>query len=497
MIKDFLSNGSVLGTYEPYIDEDYVDQLSLAKNDSKYIDFKNTYSYTVSDCRSKNIINKQEKSSETIFIKENIMNNIINNNNKKEEKNNYDNSFQNRISEINKSNNTEGRKNFLCLSEDFKCPINQNIHDKIINRNEMDMTFSVNSDFNNTSTSFFSKNNMFNIDYLNPLKSKLEDKTLDGLTQIQKNDISRDSYESSGIFMKIFKQKRKYKKKVNEIILDLDDNCFPFKSGKGIINMTSLGKTEESTTEKWDNSNIFFSGKDEMSIPNAPSPQENDLYLMKFKTKKYFINENGKKRRIIIKRKLRPDIIIKKIKSRFHKSLKNIINIYLKKAGSKELFDYLPQCFLTNVTKNLNLKYFELTYNDLVYNDFTAELNKGDDYKNLTIDRNKCIKNRKVLSYLDNNPTISNDSGFEKLRKMKYKDILSNYFVSKEFEDSLNIIRKENEGKDYLQSYIYQAKNYIKFFTCNDSKNMASIEDDNEEDAEDDDELDDNSDNNC
>lgn len=67
-------------------------------------------------------------------------------------------------------------------------------------------------------------------------------------------------------------------------------------------------------------------------------------------TKKYFISSNGKKRRVKNKRNYKPDDIRKKImeiNARFHKTIKNIINENLiKKVGSKELFDFIPQSFI-------------------------------------------------------------------------------------------------------------------------------------------------------
>ena len=147
----------------------------------------------------------------------------------------------------------------------------------------------------------------------------------------------------------------------------------------------------EDTTK---NSNNGSEKKDEISNENNNNGNsnektytDNDLYLMKFTTKKYFINEYGKKRRIIKKRKYNPDIIRKKIKSRFHKILKNVVNRNLKKAGSEKLFDFLPQYFLTNISKKLNTKYFELTYKDLLFNDFTSELNKSNDFRCKDIDK--------------------------------------------------------------------------------------------------------------
>ena len=49
------------------------------------------------------------------------------------------------------------------------------------------------------------------------------------------------------------------------------------------------------------------------------------------------------------KRKYKPDDIRKKIKARFHKSIKTIINENLKKAGSKYFFSFLPQIFISSI----------------------------------------------------------------------------------------------------------------------------------------------------
>ena len=110
------------------------------------------------------------------------------------------------------------------------------------------------------------------------------------------------------------------------------------------------------------------------------------------KTKKYFIAENGKKRRIKKKRKFKSDDIRKKIKSRFHKTFKNIINENLKKAGSKKLFDFFPQCFIGNVSKKVNSACLDLTYKELLLKDFISETTK-DDYAHKNPDYKKYKKN--------------------------------------------------------------------------------------------------------
>ena len=132
------------------------------------------------------------------------------------------------------------------------------------------------------------------------------------------------------------------------------DKWFPFKSGKGIININSKFNYELLPENKDSNNNNnissltskdnFDRNKDtggngsnlnlnlnEKNLENFV----NDLFLMKFVTIKFFISENGRKKTVKNKRKYKGDIIRKKIESRFHKSIKNIINENLRKAGSE------------------------------------------------------------------------------------------------------------------------------------------------------------------
>ena len=58
------------------------------------------------------------------------------------------------------------------------------------------------------------------------------------------------------------------------------------------------------------------------------------------------------------KRKYKPDDIRKKIKARFHKAIKNIINENLKKAGSKYYFSFLPQIFISSISRKKTTKFW-------------------------------------------------------------------------------------------------------------------------------------------
>ena len=163
------------------------------------------------------------------------------------------------------------------------------------------------------------------------------------------------------------------------------------------------------------------------------------------------------------KRKYKPDDIRKKIKARFHKAIKNIINDNLRKAGSKKLFTYLPQVFISSITKEKNRNVLNLSFREILQKDFVSEAD-GKNYKNKNVDIAKYKKNIDVLKYLDNNPEICQNSGFDIISKMKYGELLDEYFKSEEFERAIYKLREENEDEEYIREYIIKSKNYLNFF---------------------------------
>ena len=296
-----------------------------------------------------------------------------------------------------------------------------------------------------------------------------------------------------------------------------EENFFPFSPGKGIIqcfkicdgstssynqivNINSLSSQENDNSLNKGDKNILAPNpinvnessinNEEKNITDNNNDEDNSVYteqidngndnmLFRFTTKKYFINSNGKKRRIKKKRKYKSDDIRKKIKSRFHKTFKNIINSNLKKAGSKKLVDFLPQCFIGNVSKKTNFYCLELTFKEILLTDFISEY--SDKYPNKNVDYKKYEKNKEVIQYLEKHPEISKKSGFDIIKNKKYKDLLNIYFNSSEFEDSVFRLKNENETNDYIQEYVLKAKNYVKFYS-NYGKNKSrdeNSEDDN------------------
>ena len=152
----------------------------------------------------------------------------------------------------------------------------------------------------------------------------------------------------------------------------------------------------------------------------------------------------------------------------------------LKKAGSKKLFDFFPQCFIGNVSKKVNSACLDLTYKELLLKDFISETTK-DDYAHKNPDYKKYEKNKEVIEYLEKNPEICKKSGFDLIKDKKYKDLLNAYFSSGEFEDSIIRLKKENECKDYIQEYVLKAKNYVNFYYSfkNNEINEENSDDDN------------------
>ena len=228
-----------------------------------------------------------------------------------------------------------------------------------------------------------------------------------------------------------------YKKKPKTIIkTKINGKCFPFTAGKGIL-------AEE-----------INDNKIKQYMENTP-----------FRTNKYITDKEGNKKREKKQRKYKPDDIRKKIKVRFHKKIKNILNENLKNAGANELFSFLPQFFIGNISKKFNYQYMNTTFEELLsinFSDFQKE------YFNKECDKKQFDKNKKTLEYLKNNPEISKNSGFDKMKKMKYRDLLCAYFSSLEFEHSVEQLEKEKESAEYIQEYIYLAKSYIEYFTSSD-----------------------------
>ena len=178
------------------------------------------------------------------------------------------------------------------------------------------------------------------------------------------------------------------------------------------------------------------------------------------KKKKFIILENIEDSiKIIIKqnRKYDADNIRKKIKARFLKYLKNVINEILIGAGSKYCFTFLPQNFICNIRKNINRGVLNLSLEKVFSENFC------DNEKESSPSSEKYKHNVIVLDYLKDNQIISEKSDFNNFKDMKFYEIFYEYLRSSEFEKEINRIKKK-ENIEYVKLYIQLASNLINFF---------------------------------
>ena len=154
-------------------------------------------------------------------------------------------------------------------------------------------------------------------------------------------------------------------------------------------------------------------------------------------------------------RKEKPDDIRKKIKSRFFKSLKNCINKELDKKGIKLKFEYLPQNFISNISKEEIKLMLDKTLKEII-NIYCIERNDEKSEKNLNL-----------LKYLEVQKEKNNDkiNKIYKIFQTKIKDLFNEYIHSEEFEQSLVKLKEEGNYFDYIKSYINEANNFINFFS--------------------------------
>jgi hypothetical protein len=296
-----------------------------------------------------------------------------------------------------------------------------------------------------------------------------------------------DDYQEENISLKhepILENKYIHLNSEEKIIINMPekkDKAFPFTKGIGLnetLKSIGLGLRRNN------------SSKIIISICNNSNPL---ILGSTFKTTDYYTDEKGKKKKQKKKRKFKPDDIRKKIKAKFHKTTKNIINTKLKQAGTTKLFDLLPQSFITNVSIKLNNQSLGLTYEELLLKDYSSETFKK-------TDRNKYYNNLDVLNYLKVNPKICELSEFNIIKNMKYMDILRAYFSSYEFEQSIiELYNKKEKGElyskkekiEYIEQYVNKALTYVNFYNNNkkgcfetSNNNIADSSADNDEISE-------------
>ena len=260
------------------------------------------------------------------------------------------------------------------------------------------------------------------------------------------------------------------------------------------INLSTLTELNNLNTINNQNSiinkNLINLGQNKSDLNQNQNQKSNSKSKKKRKFKKFkvsYIEPKSKNNyKLNHKRKYKPDDIRKKIKARFHKSIKNIINENLRRAGSKYLFSFLPQIFISSISRQKNNQVLDLTYRQLLEKNFVSEVDENV-YKNKKVDFSKYKSNLRVLEYLDEHPDICKSSGFDIMGNMKYKELLEQYFNSEEFDKALQKLKEENEEDEYIEEYKNKAMTYVQFFCSidpnkKDEKNNNNNEEDESKD---------------
>ncbi len=89
-------------------------------------------------------------------------------------------------------------------------------------------------------------------------------------------------------------------------------------------------------------------------------------------------------------------------------------------------------------------------------------------------DLEKYKRNLDVLEYLNNNEKINKVSLFNKIRNMKYIDILNAYFISREFEESIFELHQKKEKIEYIEEYINKSLTYVSFYSSIGNSNQCT-----------------------
>ena len=156
----------------------------------------------------------------------------------------------------------------------------------------------------------------------------------------------------------------------------------------------------------------------------------------------------------IIYRKLKPDSLRKKIKARFHKKLRRIINAKLKEAGSKYFFDSFPQSFITNINIGFNRPLLNITMRELFQKTFGFKAK----------DREKIDYNIKVLKYIEDNPSIKNSNKIMEFLDSTYKEIILKYMEGNYLLEDIERLKQEGEKEDYINRYTFISLHWVEFY---------------------------------
>ena len=319
---------------------------------------------------------------------------------------------------------------------------------------------------NESNYSFSSKEKSYENTNLLNLNEDNSEKTIDKSKETsQKNENSNEKSDVSNLSSINHIDEEKNNCSSNKLIISLSDDDLKQSQieDKGIDTLSFLGKKRvlfEDYSPK-DYSIFNYGEKNDYSKQIINEVLNEILELDNKKMREMMNGEHQKKvykkRKNIPKRKDNSDNIRKKVKSRFLKVLKNVVNEKLKLAGSKKFFSFLPQTFVSNVSKDKNKDMFDSTFKDIFTRNFCEDKDGNQP------DVKKYHHNLSVIEYLENNKEIAEKSNYDNFKNMKFYQIFYEYLKSKEFELEIVSLKMERENEKYIREYIFKACNFIEF----------------------------------
>ena len=319
---------------------------------------------------------------------------------------------------------------------------------------------------NESNYSFSSKEKSDSNTNLLNLNEENSEKTIDKSKETSpKNENSNEKSDVSNLSSISHIDEEKNNCSSNKLIISISDEDLKElqNEDKGSDTMSFLGKKrvlfEEYSSKDYSIFNIGGYNENSKQIINEVLNE-----ILELDNKKMREMMNGehqkkvyKKRKNFLKRKDNSDNIRKKVKSRFLKVLKNAVNEKLKLAGSKKFFNFLPQTFVSNVSKEKNKDMFDSTFKEIFSKNFCEDKDGNQP------DVKKYHHNLSVIEYLEKNKEIAEKSNYNNFKNMKFYKIFYEYLKSKEFELEIVSLKMERENEKYIREYIFKACNFIEF----------------------------------
>lgn len=289
------------------------------------------------------------------------------------------------------------------------------------------------------------------------------------------DSVVMDSYYTS-VFNEVFCMKNITIEEDEELLQTFTsnniENICPILNNENFIEADEQSNSLIVEVENNDELNISkekekFSIKEEIEKEeenNVMKMMEGEGNFMKFnpKFKTQIMIDNNLRKKLKKSRKFKRDDMRKRIKTSFHKSMRTLLNNKLKKAGARKSFSFLPQCFMRDISYEINHNVIKYTYLELL----TKKFEFGD-----AKDDERYLANKKVVDYLTKNGKILENSGVGDLLKMRYCDLLNYYIKSKLFEKSVDAMRNKMKAEmepqlfnEYLDKYLITANNYVNYF---------------------------------